>query len=43
MDVHYWTINDELTMRQMVDAGVDGIITDRPDLLIEILEEKGLR
>ncbi|PKR78417.1 glycerophosphodiester phosphodiesterase [Halalkalibacillus sediminis] len=43
MDVHYWTINDEATMREMVDEGVDGIITDRPDLLIEILEEKGLR
>lgn len=43
LDLHYWTINDELTMRQMIDAGVDGIITDRPDLLIEILEEKGLR
>lgn len=43
MDVHYWTINDEETMRELIDAGADGIITDRPDLLIEILEEKGLR
>ncbi len=43
MDVHYWTVNDEETMRKLVDAGVDGIITDRPDLLIDILEEKGLR
>ncbi|GEL78531.1 glycerophosphodiester phosphodiesterase [Tenuibacillus multivorans] len=43
MDVHYWTVNDEESMRKLIDAGVDGIITDRPDLLIDILEEKGLR
>ncbi|MGM8214267.1 glycerophosphodiester phosphodiesterase [Bacillaceae bacterium W0354] len=43
MDIHYWTINDAKTMRKMIDAGVDGIITDRPDLLIEILKEKGYR
>ncbi len=43
MQIHYWTINDEQTMREMIDADVDGIITDRPDLLIDILEEKGLR
>ncbi|SEQ55898.1 glycerophosphodiester phosphodiesterase [Piscibacillus halophilus] len=43
MDIHYWTINDEETMRELIDAGVDGIITDRPDMLIDILEEKGMR
>ncbi|WP_169513886.1 glycerophosphodiester phosphodiesterase [Halalkalibacillus halophilus] len=43
MGIHYWTINDEQTMREMIDADVDGIITDRPDLLIEILQEKGMR
>ncbi|RPF52247.1 glycerophosphodiester phosphodiesterase [Aquisalibacillus elongatus] len=43
IDIHYWTVNDEETMRKLVDAGIDGIITDRPDLLIDILEEKGLK
>lgn len=43
LHVHYWTINDEQTMRVLINMGVDGIITDRPDLLIQILEEKGLR
>lgn len=39
MHVYYWTINDEETMRELIDKGADGIITDRPDLLIEILAE----
>ncbi len=41
--VHYWTINKEEEMRHLIDLGVDGIITDRPDLLIKVLKEKGLR
>ncbi len=43
MAVHYWTINKEEQMRELIDLGVDGIITDRPDLLIKVLKEKGLR
>lgn len=37
LDVHVWTINSEERMRRMIDAGVDGIITDYPDLLISML------
>lgn len=33
-----WTINGRQRMRQMIRLGVDGIITDYPDRLIEILE-----
>jgi glycerophosphoryl diester phosphodiesterase len=32
-----WTINDAETMQKLIAWGVDGIITDRPDLLMEIL------
>ena len=35
--VHYWTINDEATMRELIEKGVDGIMTDRPTLLQEVL------
>jgi glycerophosphoryl diester phosphodiesterase len=35
--VEPWTINDPEQMKLYVDWGVDGIITDRPDLLLEIL------
>ncbi len=38
MDVHVWTVNDEEDMRRMIDLGVDGIITDYPDKLLQILE-----
>jgi glycerophosphoryl diester phosphodiesterase len=37
--VHYWTINDEETMRMLIEKGVDGIMTDRPTLLNNILSE----
>ena len=38
-----WTVNEPARMRQLVDWGVDGLITDRPDLLLEVLVERGLR
>ena len=35
--VEPWTINDAETMKKLIDWGVDGIITDRPDILMEVL------
>jgi glycerophosphoryl diester phosphodiesterase len=40
MDVHYWTINDPATMEELIELGADGIMTDRPDLLMELLEDR---
>lgn len=37
--VHGWTINDPAKMKTMAESGIDGIITDRPDLLIQALSE----
>jgi glycerophosphoryl diester phosphodiesterase len=39
--VHVWTINDPVRMRRLLDSGVDGIVTDRPDLLDEVIAERG--
>ena len=40
--VHAWTINDPAEMERLIDWGVDGIITDRPDLLKDILIRRNL-
>ena len=39
--VHAWTIDDEATMAGLLDLGVDGIMTDRPTLLKEVLVRRG--
>ena len=39
--VHVWTINDREEMERLLDLGVDGIFTDRPALLRQVMEEKG--
>lgn len=35
--VHAWTVNERTDMERLLDMGVDGIVTDRPDLLNEVL------
>lgn len=40
MAMHYWTVNDEATMRLLIDRGADGIITDYPELMMSILKEE---
>jgi len=39
--VHVWTVNDPEVMESLVDLGVDGIITDRPSVLVPVLERTG--
>ncbi|MHA1908425.1 MAG: glycerophosphodiester phosphodiesterase [Candidatus Thorarchaeota archaeon] len=40
--VHVWTINEKQQMENLIDLGVDGIFTDEPTLLRNILVERGL-
>ena len=37
VDVHVWTVNEIADMQRLLELGVDGIITDRPDRLLEVL------
>lgn len=39
--VHVWTIDDRAEMEHLLDLGVDGIITDRTDVLKDVLEMRG--
>lgn len=41
-DVHVWTIDDADVMVELLDAGVDGVITDRPDILKDVLISRDL-
>lgn len=35
-----WTVNDPNTMKSLIDKGVSGLITDRPDLALRVLSER---
>jgi len=43
LPVHVWTVNREEDMERLLEWGVDGIITDRPDRLARLLHRRGGR
>ena len=42
LQVHVWTINNESTMHELLDLGVDGIMTDDCALLKKVLQARNL-
>ncbi len=42
LPVIVWTVNDPKDMSRLIDMGVDGIISDRPDLLRTVAASKGI-
>ncbi len=41
LPVHVWTVNDLPTMNALLDLGVDGLISDRADILKRVLIDRG--
>ncbi|NOZ48695.1 MAG: glycerophosphodiester phosphodiesterase [Chloroflexi bacterium] len=41
--VQYWTINDPADMRRLLQLGADGIMTNRPDLALQVFRELGFK
>jgi glycerophosphoryl diester phosphodiesterase len=39
MAVIPWTVNETKAMQQLIDFGVDGIITDYPDRLVNLMNK----
>lgn len=42
IEVHVWTIDDPGQMNELIDLGVDGLMTDRPGVLRDVLRDRGL-
>jgi glycerophosphoryl diester phosphodiesterase len=40
VEVHAWMINEIPAMERLLDAGVDGLVTDRADLAIEVVQRR---
>jgi glycerophosphoryl diester phosphodiesterase len=41
IEVHAWTIDDAAQMERLLDLGVDGLMTDRPGVMKEVLFRRG--
>lgn len=43
LEVHVWTVDEPDEMRRLLALGVDGLMSDRPDLLMDVVRERRSR
>lgn len=41
IQVHVWVVNDATSMHRLLDLGVDGLMSDRADILAAVMSERG--
>jgi glycerophosphoryl diester phosphodiesterase len=41
LEVHVWTVDDAAEVDRLLDLGVEGFVTDRPDVLRAVLQRRG--
>jgi glycerophosphoryl diester phosphodiesterase len=40
VEVHVWTVNERADMRRLLALAIDGIVTDRTDLALDVISER---